>query len=255
MLWKSSVLLLVPAVFVAPWAALAQTGNIGPVAVVEVPADGGWIDTGVSVSVRQTIVISAGGLVTGNINDTTVPWSGPDGVGDTNPPGQPCPTCDGNMLIGRVGAGTIFRVGSFAVWDVGLVETGNLELRVNDLNTFDNGGAFLAQVYSFPTNAVPAPEQPALSGLRVDLQSFPNPFGQATSIRFDLLAGASVRVDVIDTAGRRVATLVDGYQGAGLHSVIWDGKDSSDRPVAAGTYFVRISTDEEVLSRKMTVLR
>lgn len=68
----------------------------------------------------------------------------------------------------------------------------------------------------------------------------PNPSARSTAIRFELAREGEVELDVYDTRGARVATLMRGVQGAGPHDVAWDGRDGSGRRCAAGVYLVRL---------------
>jgi flagellar hook assembly protein FlgD len=64
-----------------------------------------------------------------------------------------------------------------------------------------------------------------------------------------------VELAVYNVLGRKVATLVDEYQGAGPHTVTWDGTDAQGNGVAGGIYFYRISTAEFKETRKMLYLK
>ena len=86
-------------------------------------------------------------------------------------------------------------------------------------------------------------------------QNAPNPFNPQTSISFVLPAATTVRLEVFDVEGRRVATLVDGKMPPGRHRVRWDGTDRNGRPVATGTYFYRLTAGKRYLSRKMLLLK
>ena len=63
------------------------------------------------------------------------------------------------------------------------------------------------------------------------------------------------RVSVYDLAGRHVSTLAERGFGAGTHSVIWEGKDSSGRGVSSGVYFVLVDLDGEVQRHKVALVR
>ncbi len=82
----------------------------------------------------------------------------------------------------------------------------------------------------------------------------PNPFNPSTRIAFELAASGSVVLDVVDLAGRRVRTLVDGVRGAGLHGVRWDGRDAAGRAVASGTYLLRLRAEGATITRKATLV-
>lgn len=79
---------------------------------------------------------------------------------------------------------------------------------------------------------------------------YPNPFNASTLIRFGLPTNGAVRFDVYDLMGRHVATLVNGQQLAGWHTVSW----SADR-VASGTYFLVGRLGSEIVNRKLTVVK
>ncbi len=86
-------------------------------------------------------------------------------------------------------------------------------------------------------------------------QNVPNPFNPATDIQFALPEDGHVRLGVFDVTGRRVATLVDGYRSAGIHTVRWDGRDHSGASVATGVYFYRMQSETFVETKKMLLLK
>jgi len=78
------------------------------------------------------------------------------------------------------------------------------------------------------------------NGARV-LPASPNPFRLSTSIRFELSQAASVRLEIFDVRGARVATLMEGEPlPAGGHATTWDGRDGAGRLAPAGIYLVRL---------------
>lgn len=76
----------------------------------------------------------------------------------------------------------------------------------------------------------------------------PNPSRGPVALRFALPRAMPARLDVLDVAGRRVATLADGLHTAGEHAVSWRGGGAR-----AGVYFARLSTPEGAVTR--TVVR
>jgi hypothetical protein len=87
------------------------------------------------------------------------------------------------------------------------------------------------------------------------LQNAPNPFRASTTLRFSLPRAQQVRVSVFDVGGRLVRTLVDGQLASGRHEASWDGTDASNRPVASGAYFCKLSSSGEETSRRMILAR
>ncbi len=87
------------------------------------------------------------------------------------------------------------------------------------------------------------------------LGAAPNPFGELTSVRWNLARHARVQVDVYDVAGRRVTALMDAEQPAGAGDVSWNGRDGRGRAVAAGVYFVRVQAAGEIRTQRIVRVR
>ncbi len=84
----------------------------------------------------------------------------------------------------------------------------------------------------------------------------PNPFGPATTIRYELAAAAPVRLRVFDLSGRLVRELVPGgVQPAGRHAVRWDGRDQRERVVESGIYFCQLEAGHLRATRRMVRAR
>ena len=77
-----------------------------------------------------------------------------------------------------------------------------------------------------------------LSGAVV--QSYPNPFRLATTIRLSVSEPGLVRLSVYDAQGRRIKRILNRETPAGVHFAVWDGRDSNGKDVASGIYFIRV---------------
>ncbi|MBD3258257.1 T9SS type A sorting domain-containing protein [candidate division GN15 bacterium] len=86
-------------------------------------------------------------------------------------------------------------------------------------------------------------------------QNYPNPFNPETRIAFWLPGPQNVRLDVLNTLGQHVVTLVDGEFSPGDHQVVWDGTDSEGERVASGIYFYRLTGELITQTRKMLLLK
>ncbi|MEM8557043.1 MAG: T9SS type A sorting domain-containing protein [Bacteroidota bacterium] len=94
-------------------------------------------------------------------------------------------------------------------------------------------------------------DEAATSALFALDAAFPNPFTEATQLRFTLATADHARLAVYDLLGREVAVLVDEVRAAGAHAVAFEAAG-----LPAGLYVVRLSTDAgEAQTRRITVVR
>ncbi|MBN1783067.1 T9SS type A sorting domain-containing protein [bacterium] len=85
--------------------------------------------------------------------------------------------------------------------------------------------------------------------------NYPNPFNPSTTIAFHVEKRTDVRLRILDVQGRTVATLLESPMDAGLHNIIWNGRDSHGMDAASGVYLVQVEADRQILSRKITLIR
>jgi hypothetical protein len=84
-------------------------------------------------------------------------------------------------------------------------------------------------------------------------QNYPNPFNSTTVITYNLPAPGHTRLEVYNSLGQRVQTLIDAWQEAGFHTITWDGLDDSGRGNAAGVYIYKLTAGSFGESRKMVL--
>jgi len=81
-------------------------------------------------------------------------------------------------------------------------------------------------------------------------QNYPNPFNSSTTISYSLPKSGAVKLELFDLLGRRISTLINSPQNAGVHLVRFDGKN-----LASGEYFYRLSAGEFQETRKLLLLK
>jgi len=86
-------------------------------------------------------------------------------------------------------------------------------------------------------------------------QNAPNPFNPRTTIDFALPRDMDVRLTVHDLRGRLVRTLRSGSLPAGPHAVVFDGTGDDGRRLASGTYVYRLQAGDELVSRRLTLVK
>ena len=125
-----------------PNTAVGSTGSANAQGVT-VDAKQQWTPTGITVQRGDWVTFSTSGEV--RVGGEGNPTAGPDGVNaSARAPGAPLANAPTGALIGRVGSGTPFLIGSNG--RVQMPAAGQLFLGVNDGHLQDNDGAFQVQV-------------------------------------------------------------------------------------------------------------
>ena len=87
------------------------------------------------------------------------------------------------------------------------------------------------------------------------LSMLPNPFRTSIQIDYAISCAQDVNFTIYDVCGKKVKTLVDGYQEPGQFSVTWTGYDEKGRKLAAGIYFGRIEVGKNAVTNKLILIR
>ncbi len=86
-------------------------------------------------------------------------------------------------------------------------------------------------------------------------QNYPNPFNAETKIEFSAKTTQPLTLEVYSITGKKVSSLFNGRFTIGIHSVVWNGKDSKGGDVASGIYLLRLQAGRELLIHKMLLVR
>ena len=81
-------------------------------------------------------------------------------------------------------------------------------------------------------------------------QNYPNPFNPSTTIGYEIPQNGFVNLSITDITGSKVKTLVNEYNTAGQHKVVFDGKLFS-----SGVYFYTLRAGSRVISKKMILMK
>jgi hypothetical protein len=87
------------------------------------------------------------------------------------------------------------------------------------------------------------------------VSNYPNPFNPSTSITFTLPAPGRTSLIIYDITGRKVRELVSGQMPAGVHTVVWDGKDERGTAVSSGVYISRLTAGKFATAGKLLLVR
>ncbi|HNX00204.1 MAG TPA: choice-of-anchor J domain-containing protein [Candidatus Cloacimonadota bacterium] len=93
------------------------------------------------------------------------------------------------------------------------------------------------------------PARTALNG------NYPNPFNPTTDISFSLNKAGFVTIEIFNTQGHKIKTLVSKQVEAGNHSISWNGNDDKGNPVGSGMYFYKMKSGNYSSTKKMILLK
>jgi hypothetical protein len=82
------------------------------------------------------------------------------------------------------------------------------------------------------------------------VQNYPNPFYGLTTIKFYVPRPSHVVLKVCNLLNHEVATLADGVESAGWHTLVWDGNGKG-----SGIYFCTLSTEANQSTIKMILIK
>jgi hypothetical protein len=103
------------------------------------------------------------------------------------------------------------------------------------------------QVVPLEKEQLPTIDEP----LRFSLdQNYPNPFNPTTQIAYQIPQSETVRLDIFDINGRKVAVLVNESQPAGSYSVTFDASG-----LGSGLYIYRITAGSFTQTKRLMLVK
>jgi len=86
----------------------------------------------------------------------------------------------------------------------------------------------------------------------IHLSTYPNPFKSNINIELNWAPGKGnqeVEVEIYNVKGQLIRTLIP------MTNIIWDGKNNKGKEVSSGVYLYRLRLGDQVITRKMLLLR
>ena len=81
-------------------------------------------------------------------------------------------------------------------------------------------------------------------------QNYPNPFNPSTTISYVLPEDGHVKLEIFNSLGQKVETLLNKTMQKGVHKIIWNAQN-----VPSGTYFYKITVNNFSQANKMVFLK
>ncbi|MFC1475585.1 NosD domain-containing protein [Candidatus Zixiibacteriota bacterium] len=104
-------------------------------------------------------------------------------------------------------------------------------------------------------NAILEPQDNYGQSPNLQTQNYPNPFNAGTMIEFTLPSPVDVTISVYNILGTPLRQLKLGVTSAGQHTVYFDGRDRHRNSLPSGIYFYCLKTEDQMVSRKMVILK
>jgi len=163
---------------------------------------------------------------------------------------------DGALLYQKDGAAAGDFLGYSVAGAGDLNGDGKADFIIGAYQTDPGGLSNAGSAYVYGLTPTDAPDEKKNRPLSFQLsQNYPNPFNPTTTIRFYLPKRQNVTVEIFNTAGQRVKTLLKGEQSAGEHILNWDGKDEKGNILSSGVYFYNLEGEDFFEAKKMIFLK
>ncbi len=100
-------------------------------------------------------------------------------------------------------------------------------------------------------------DETPLPGLNKEFNflNYPNPFSEYTTINYHLPKISDVEINIYNSAGKLIKTLVAEEQSEGIHSVNWTGEDQTNQRVSKGIYFCHFKTADYSVTKRIIFLK
>ncbi len=89
---------------------------------------------------------------------------------------------------------------------------------------------------------------------KIFINNYPNPFNPATTISFSIPEESHAEISIYNIKGQKIKQLHSDQLSADRHSVVWDGRDDSGKPVSSGVYFYKLEANGKTEAVKKCLL-
>lgn len=127
-----------------------------------------------------------------------------------------------------------------------------LEYEVDSLSVTTSSGVFHVIIMVNRDLLASVTESPHLSNIG---SNYPNPFSAVTSIPLEIREHGPGILEILDSRGLKVKTLIAGVFEPGSTTIKWDGTDDNANKLPGGIYFCRLISGNGVQTISMALIR
>lgn len=99
------------------------------------------------------------------------------------------------------------------------------------------------------------PDAPVIPLVTSLAKPYPNPFNPSVTIAFGLAKAEHVQINVYNSKGQKVITLIDTHKNPGLGRIVWTGTDANGRSLSSGVYFIKMIAGKYNSTQKAFLLK
>ncbi len=221
--------------------------------IIDVDVTKNWTSTGIQIQTGDTLLIFSKGSYSYG-GDRWNDWMGPNGLPYSATNNFPAPSAGKYCLIAKIGTSPTFALREFFYFISS--SNGELFLGINDDYYYDNEGMIRSWIWhnnNSATGQLGAFEKlPNTINLS---QNYPNPFNAVTKIKYTLPKSGRVKLLIFNSIGELIRTLENKYQRIGNYEISWNGRNDTGQLVSSGTYFYQLEIDDNIIIKKMILLK
>lgn len=170
---------------------------------------------------------------------------------------------DGRYTIGGFDDGSYYLCATGGIWNESIFWFDDRYLPVYYPQARDSTEAQLLKIegeltgIDFMTKLLTQVEEEKIALPQTyELQIYPNPFNPQTRIEYALPTAQEINISIFNVRGQKIRTLLDGYQHAGNHTLVWRADNDRYVPVAGGIYFCVFRNENKIVrTQKMLFLK
>jgi hypothetical protein len=151
---------------------------------------------------------------------------------------------------------TIF-LGLLLIFSVSFSQTGYLNVSLNNGNTISISIEEITKITfdSLLTDIHSLKKFQNVIKVFTLFQNYPNPFNATTTISYRIPSPGTVNIKIFNIAGQLTRKIERQHDSSGAYSTQWDGKNGNSELVSSGLYIFQASFGNQIISKKMIVVK